>query len=200
MSPGERNVCGNSLKYVDDEMDFDIFDDQDSVNDDIERDFNNVDDDNCESEDVVSNRSGELKMESDRLIERERKILNDNTFENREWKLGEFNDEWIDQIKTHQSQLIPINEVVKHKDWFLWLPDENNLAHSKWACRVCREMRDISLLKDHMLPECGLKQGTLKSTLQKNRDMISRHPNSAAHKRYMLTNIQWWPKRIKQLF
>ena len=50
-------------------------------------------------------------------------------------------------------------------------------------CRICNKMKDISLLKKSQLPAAGHDSGVLKPNIASNRNAISIHPNSVAHKR-----------------
>ena len=130
-------------------------------------------------------RSGERTIDTDRLVEKIKKVLdsNDETAV-RFWEsTDEFDETWIEFIQTHLKHLIPVSEVERSRSWFKLLPNFENPLESRWQCRICNKMRGISLLKEYQLPEVGSDSGIMKKNKALNRHLLTTHPNTVAHKR-----------------
>ena len=70
------------------------------------------------------------------VLKRKRKFVNDMTYNDQAWNhAAEFQDEWIDSIKEHQSWLIPIDAVEDAKQWFEYLP-RNPPSQSRYRCKT----------------------------------------------------------------
>ena len=133
-------------------------------------------------------RTGQLNVDTDRVAEKMMMVLgNQDDTEVRIWDSTEdFDESWIDFITTHQSHLIDVSQVKKARSWFKLLINEDDPSASRWQCKICSKMRDISLLKTSQLPECGSPGGVLKKNFKLNQNLLINHPKSVAHKRYVL--------------
>lgn len=92
-----------------------------------------------------------------------------------------YRNQWLDQIKSHQSQLIPIEEVEKNKHWFEYIHNKNHPEHSTYRCRLCNQNYDKLNLEPRYKNALAYPEGTLKFTKRENKQIISEHANIPGH-------------------
>lgn len=115
-----------------------------------------------------------------------------------EWtKTSFFKPEWINQIKSHQSDLIPTEEVEKNKIWFEYLFNSAEPKKSTFRCRICYKYYDNLKLEQRYKSGLAYETGTLRAQKSKNKIAIAEHAKNTGH----LTIIQILEqKNAKRLF
>lgn len=89
---------------------------------------------------------------------------------------------WLEQIKTHQYGIIPVEEVKKHKSWFEYLFSEGNPSRSTFRCRLCSKYYDEFKLDRRYKTALAFEDGVLKSDKYENKKALIEHPNNQGHK------------------
>ena len=204
-TPNDWNKCQDSQKYVDEDFDDDPMDintndlenptcpsvsrDAEALNKEIEEYLANVN--TCTSQDMNTQRLSEIALEAERMNQRKKKVIEDDNFEDRRYKLGaEFQDSWLHLITTYQKDLIPLKQFSNQRDWIEYLENPGDKRKSTYRCKICYNMGKISFLKPYEISELGLESGTLKRSLELNRKMISRHAKTRGHKRFVQDLMQ----------
>lgn len=102
-----------------------------------------------------------------------------------EWEnTAHFQNNWINQIYEHQSDLLPADKIATDKDlrtWFVYYFNEEDPKSSKYGCRLCTEYYDKFKLASNHKSSFSLPGGTLRTTKKKNTDQINEHPKTNGH-------------------
>lgn len=93
-----------------------------------------------------------------------------------------FRPEWIEQMETHQSNILPIDLIKSQKNWFEYLPNEADPTISRYRCRLCAKYSDEFGSSSRIENEFALKGGMLKSSKQDNEDAIKEHTFTSEHR------------------
>lgn len=94
----------------------------------------------------------------------------------------EYRNEWIERISTHQSKLIPVDEVEKHKVWFEYLFNEAEPVKSTYRCRLCYKYFDEFGVQKKYKSALADEKGTLKKYKADNKRSLADHGNIPGHK------------------
>ncbi len=126
--------------------------------------------------------------EKDKLLEQRASYLFDKPFEMDEFETTKhFKMEWVEDIKTHQRNLLPwlsIQTKRKVQQWFEYLPDNENMAKSRFRCRVCSKYFDELLeLSSNHKSNLAQKAGVLHNDYGRNQELIHKHASTAIHQR-----------------
>lgn len=95
---------------------------------------------------------------------------------------GYYRDDWIEQIKTHQHGIIPVDEVRRHKSWFEYLFNEASPSRSTFRCRLCAKYYDEFNLEKRYKTALAFEDGVLKSDKYENKKALLEHANTHGHK------------------
>lgn len=127
---------------------------------------------------------GNIEMSLNQENNRKRSIGVDHDYsEDLEWESTKyFRDAWIDQIKNHQKDLIPVDVVQDNKVWFEYLFNEQDPTKSTYRCRLCFKHYDEFHLQQKYKSPLASEEGTLKKTKSENRRAISEHSKNVGHK------------------
>ena len=102
-----------------------------------------------------------------------------------EWEnTAHFQNDWIDKIYEHQSDLLPADKIATDKDlrtWFAYYYNEETPNLSKIGCRLCRDYYDKFKLASNYKSAMALPEGTLRAKKKKNTDLINEHPKTSSH-------------------
>lgn len=99
-----------------------------------------------------------------------------------EWETtSHFQPRWIDQIKAHQIELIPVDVVEKNKVWVEYLYNAKEPKISTLRCRLCYKYFDEFRIKPQHKSSFASKEGMLRVNKFKNKEAITLHANSPSH-------------------
>lgn len=93
----------------------------------------------------------------------------------------DFRNEWLHQIETHQSQIIPIDAVEKSKSWFEYLFNEKSPKESTYRCRICHKYYDEFRLQSNHKTGLAETKGMRKTDKAQNKRNILDHPSKPGH-------------------
>ena len=79
-------------------------------------------------------------------------------------------------ISTNQSNLIPLDEVQKAKNWFEYIPETGN-----YRCWICHQYSDIFDVRPQHKSTLANEEGVLYSTWRKNKEVIRYHAETKGH-------------------
>ncbi len=133
---------------------------------------------------VPSTSGGE--HEKDKLTEQRASYLFEKQYEMDEFESTEhFDREWVDDIINHQKRLLPWLSIQTKRavqQWFEYLPNKENMALSRYRCRICSKYFDevLELSANHK-PNLAKKEGVLHSDYGRNQDLIHKHSATAVH-------------------
>lgn len=85
-------------------------------------------------------------------------------------------------MQTHQSNLLPIDLIKSHKNWFEYLFDDDDPTHSRYRCRLCSKYFAEFGLPSDGANEFAVKGGVLKPSRQGNEDAINGHAFTREHR------------------
>lgn len=108
----------------------------------------------------------------------------------------DFRNEWIEQISAHQSKLIPVDEVEKHKIWFEYLFNEAEPEKSTYRCRLCFKYYDKFGLQKQHKNALADENGALRKYKYDNKKCIAEHANIPGHKAIVQTLQEKSHKRL----
>lgn len=153
-----------------------------TIEDVVEERINADRDNECTSLDLDSDgasTTNELNIEN----RRKRKISDSFDYsEEFEWETTKyFRDDWIDLIEANQKNLIPSFNVKNNKNWFEYLPNNENPVASRYRCRLCHKYYDEFNLDKRHKNALANDEGQLNQKLEKNREIISNHGSSKGH-------------------
>lgn len=138
-------------------------------------------------------------MEVDQENHRKRRISDGNDYsEELEWKTTSyFQPRWIEQIRSHQSHLIPLDAVENNKVWFEYQFNSADPKESTYRCRICHKYYDEFKLQSRYKNTFADEKGSLRTLKADNKKAILEHSKSSAH----TTIIQMLTERkAKRLF
>ena len=194
---GRPNDCRESHHFdIDQEME-DLTDDLRPSVDGVTPNINHVKlknvidslqaDDLCRKTSTKDNALREVQL--DTASSRKKKHKRDPAYDDFEWSTNRyFDNTWIEQIRTHQTQILPLADIKDSsgiKSWFEYLPNRNDPKRSKFRCRICNShfktySSNPILLKDTPL---ALPEGILLNEIGLNREAILNHAtNSKIHR------------------
>lgn len=107
-----------------------------------------------------------------------------------------FRSTWIDQISKYQKDIIPVDEVEKHKVWFEYLFNEKQPASSTFRCRLCTKYYDAFGLQQRYKSVLANEKGTLKKYKHDNKKAIAEHANNPGHTTVIQTLQDQSAKRL----
>ena len=123
-------------------------------------------------------------------------------FDDQRWTSGSsFEESWINDMETYQSQLFDLDLVKKNKDWFEYIPNQESMFDSHFRCSVCHDYSkefpgmfqyQLILLKKYFKQFSSIKgtnnmgplskqKGMLKPTKLLNDRIIKKHRKSTTH-------------------
>ena len=194
---GRPNACTGSHQYDLDEEMKDLTDDLRPSLDGVTPNINYVklknSIDSLQADNVCRNTSTKDNALQELLLDtaqsRKRKLKENPAYDDFPWSTVRFFDNtWLDQIKTHQTQILPLADIRDDsgiKSWFEYLPNRNDPKRSKYRCRICNShfktySSNPILLKDTPL---ALPDGILLNEKGLNRKEILNHAtNSKIHR------------------
>lgn len=126
---------------------------------------------------------GNIGMEIEQENHRKRHISDENGYsEKLEWKItSHFQARWIEQIKSHQSNLISIEAVESNKVWFDYLYNDTHPKESTYRCRICHQYYDEFKLQQRYKTTFAEEQGSLRAYKADNKKAIMEHSKSSSH-------------------
>ena len=142
----------------------------------------------CEpGEDKVAQRSAENNADLNRAQLKKMKIQEDPQWNDYPWSITQFQKIWLEWIRKFQSHIIPADEVDTDavKSWFELLFNKKHPEKSRYRCRICHTMKDISNLRKQDVSELAKSEGVLKPTKDLNKKLIQRHEQSVGHQRHL---------------
>lgn len=84
-------------------------------------------------------------------------------------------------MKIHQHGIMPIEEIVKHKNWFEYVFNEASPSRSTFRCRLCFNYYDKFGLENRYKSALANEEGTLKSDKYENKKAIREHATIPGH-------------------
>ena len=141
----------------------------------------------CEGEDKVSQRSAEELTDLERNKLKKQKILNDPQYDDYPWSIKQFQNQWLEWIRKFLKHLIPPEDVDTEavRSWFELLFNKDHPELSRYRCRICHTMKEISGLKKGDVSELANSEGVLKANKHLNQLMIKSHEQSPGHQRHL---------------
>lgn len=99
-----------------------------------------------------------------------------------EWQsTSHFQPRWIDQIKAHQADLIPVDVVEKNIIWIEYIFNNAEPKKSTIRCRLCNKYFDEFKIKPQYKSSLASKEGLLRSNKFKNKEILAAHATSPSH-------------------
>lgn len=116
--------------------------------------------------------------------QRKRRMSTDHDHsEELEWKTSShFQSQWLQKIKTYQSNLIPLDDFEHNKVWIEYLFNSKEPEKSTYRCRLCYKYFDEIKIRSQYKSGFAEKEGTLKSDKSRNKFAITSHESSPSHK------------------
>lgn len=126
---------------------------------------------------------GNIAVQVDQANNLKRRINDAQDYsEELEWKTTSFfRPQWIDQIKNHQSNLIPIDVVEQNKIWFEYLYNSTSPKDSTYRCRICYKYYDDFELQSRYKTTFADKTGSLRTHKADNKKAINDHAKHISH-------------------
>lgn len=109
--------------------------------------------------------------------ERKRKFSNNTNYADVfEWDTEEyFKEEWLDQIKIYQGDLLPIPTIQRFKSWFEYIFNSDSPAESTYRCRICHKYYDYLHMDQRYKSSLASDKGILRKSKKKNIDELTKH-------------------------
>lgn len=122
-------------------------------------------------------------MQVDQANNRKRRINDGQDYsEELEWKTTTFfRAWWIDKIKTHQNEFIPIDVVEENKVWFEYLFNSTSPKDSTYRCRICYKYYDEFNLQQRYKTTFADEKGSLRTRKYDNKNAIAEHAKHVSH-------------------
>ena len=139
---------------------------------------------NCPKAKDIDHDQAEQDIKLDTVVKRKRKLIQNENFEDRPWiNQNLFKDEWLDMISTNQSNLIPIEEVQKARNWFEYL----GLTYRCW---LCHQYSDIFDIRPQHRSQLASDEGVLYKTWSRNKEIIRYHAETIGHDKIVTRLMQ----------
>lgn len=126
---------------------------------------------------------GNTAMIVEHANQRKRRMsLYDDYSEELEWKTtAHFQSRWLEEIKTHQRDLIPLDDFESNKVWIEYLFNSAEPAKSTYRCRLCHKYYDEFRLRPQYRSGIAEEAGTLKADKSLNKFAINAHVKTYSH-------------------
>lgn len=106
----------------------------------------------------------------------------DDYSEELEWKTtAHFQSRWLEEIRTHQLELIPLDAFESNKVWIEYLFNSAEPKKSTYRCRLCHKYFDEFKIRPQYKSSIADEEGMLRFDKKLNRFAITSHANSSSH-------------------
>ena len=99
-----------------------------------------------------------------------------------------FQQDWLDLMRHHQSNILPVGAIEMRKDikvWFEFLPNKTHPVNSKYRCRLCTKYFDALKFDPRYRSALATKEEQLQDTYDKNQEIISKHSHTTMLQKFI---------------
>ena len=107
--------------------------------------------------------------------------LHDHQYTDFSWNKRYFTDADLAMMENHQSDILPINQIVKNYPWFKLIPNTTHPEHSHMKCGLCAEHSSTARIKIGDMDLISLPKGVLYANKNLNLKALRDHAHQSQH-------------------